>query len=765
MGRLKRIDWLAVLLGLVMLLGVGLVFADRGLQVRAVEEAVFDQYQRWQPRPYLQPDPNNPEVLVPPPVLVVDIDEESLRELGQWPWPRYYMAELVWRLRDAGAAVIAFDVLFPEADRTSPAEQARAYQRFGELYAAAVQAFEGMNQATPIDHDVIFADAINRNPVVLAMSATNSPPDDRLPRQPKGIGISGEPTDISAVVDDYGGAIINLPVLSEGAQGIGAISLAADATTMVRTVPMVVAIGGNRWVFPSLAIEALRVAQNAQSHVIKTSVGSGQTDFSDTPVMVSMKTGGAEVPLSQTGHLRVRYSGASSERVISALDLLGPDGLSPEVAERVSGKIIFVGSSAAGLFDIRQTPMHHRIAGVHVHAEIAEQIIAQDFLSRPNDAVAVERLMTVIGGVIVVLLIAYNLPVLGFGALTILLAVILGGSWYAFSAHSLLLTPVGPAMGVALPYFVVTGFKYFRSERSRREVTRQFEHFVSPDVIEEIIEDPERHLTPGGAQRELSIMFLDVRSFSTITERMEPQQVIAFVNTLLTPLTDAILDHEGTIDKYMGDAVMAFWNAPRETTNHEAKAVRTVLTFNQVMEDLRPKFAEMGLPEIKIGIGINTGECSVGNMGSLKRLAYSCVGDAVNLAARLEGQTKTYGVGNLIGSSTAAGAPGFAMIELDSVAVKGRTQPETVYTIAGDSVLLDDPIFKNLELQLIGARAAFLAQNWEVAARIYVEVSDHPTVGLFDPKPLVQMMLTRISEYQVTPPPPGWDGVYVATTK
>ena len=763
----RRIDWKANLLGLVAL---GTVFTTFAVfptsETEALEEAVFDQYQRWKPRPYQKEDPDNPgQLLPPPPVLVIDIDEQSLEEMGQWPWPRYYLGEMIWRLSEAGAATIAFDVLFSEPDRTSPAQQAVAYGRFGEIYAGAVDAFDTINQQVSIDHDAIFSDAIAKNPVVLSMVGTNTPRDDRLPPQPKGIPISGPPLELSDVIEHYQGAITNLPVLSSGAQGIGAISLAQDATTMVRSVPLIVGIGDNKWPYPSLSIEALRVAQSAQSHVVKTSKGSGETDFSDQPVIVSMKTGGAEVPLTETGYLRIRYSEIADERVVSARDLLQPGGLSPETAERVAGKIIFVGSSAAGLFDIRQTPLHERIAGVHIHAEIVEQIWQQDFLERPDIVAGIERIVMVVCGLIVVWLVGNTMPLLGFVALVVFTGAIFGGSWWAFSEHSTLISPVGPALAVAIPHFVVSGYKYFVAENNRKEVTRQFEHFVAPEVIQDIVDDPERYLTPGGAQRELSIMFLDVRRFSTITEKMNPQEVIAFINKLLTPLTDVIIENEGTIDKYMGDAVMAFWNAPRETENHEMKAARAILAFNPIMEELNHEFAAMGLPDIDIGSGINTGECSVGNMGSLKRLAYSCVGDAVNLAARLEGQTKAYGVKNLIGSATAAGLKGFAAIEIDSVAVKGRTQPETIFTLAGDEEIAALPEYEMVAGAIAGARFAYLEQLWDAAEEAFKEVAKLPKVGCFEPEPFAEAFLARIGEYRENPPGEDWDGVYVATTK
>ncbi|MEM1300627.1 MAG: adenylate/guanylate cyclase domain-containing protein, partial [Pseudomonadota bacterium] len=391
--------------------------------------------------------------------------------------------------------------------------------------------------------------------------------------------------------------------------------------------------------------------------------------------------------------------------------------------------------------------------------------IQQDFLSRPDWSVALERTAMVIAGLIVLFFVGNTMPLLGFMALVAAVVAIGGGSWYAFSEANLLLSPVAPLAGVVLPHFVVSGYKYFTSEANRREVTRQFEHFVAPEVIQDILDDPEQHLTPGGALRDLSIMFLDVRRFSTITEKMSPQEVIEFINDLLTPLTDVILENEGTIDKYMGDAVMAFWNAPRETPDHEMKSVRAILAFDEVMERMNKIFQERGLPLIEIGSGINTGECSVGNMGSRKRLAYSCLGDAVNLAARLEGQTKAYGVKNLIGSKTAAGLRGFAAIEIDNVAVKGRTQPETIFTVAGDETVAADPQYDLVAGAIAGARAAYLEQLWDAAEAAFAGIREMPKIGAFDPAPFADAFLARVAEYRENPPPPDWDGVYVATTK
>ncbi|MEL7467329.1 MAG: adenylate/guanylate cyclase domain-containing protein [Pseudomonadota bacterium] len=770
----RRIDWAALALGLIM---IGLIFvvfeAGPERQVTAVREAVFDEYQRLQPRPY------NPES----PVRVVDIDETSLKQLGQWPWPRTFLAEMVYRLTNAGAAVIAFDMIFSEPDRTSPEILVPSLQRFGDDYSAVFQdpSTKRGTSAVP-DHDASFGWLISQAPVVLGMIAEEGATSATMPealRQPSQLG--GDRRDLFGVIDTYDGVVTNLPVLSQGASGIAAFNLAATEGSIIRRVPMVIMIDDpavpntdeivlaaqDLKLLPTLSMEALRVAQaEERSNQIKTSRGSGEDDYSGGLSIASIRTGNVIVPVDRDGALRVRYSGAEDRRVIPAHRVLEAGGIPDDVAADVAGKIIFVGTSVTGLFDLVRTPLSNRVAGVHVHAEVTEQILDGAYLVNPDWALGLERLIVVVLGLVVILLLALNFPLSGFIAMVLSVLAVVAGSWFAFSEYSILFNPLLPALGIGIPHLTVSGYKFFTAEASRREVTRQFEHFVAPEVIADIIDNPERHLTPGGDQRVLSIMFLDVRRFSTITEKMQPQEVIAFINKLLTPLTDAIIENEGTIDKYMGDAVMAFWNAPRMTERHEIKAIRAMLAFNPIMEELNADFTAEGLPDIDIGVGINTGECSVGNMGSLKRLAYSCVGDSVNLAARLEGQTKAYGVRNLIGSATAATAmEEFACIELDAVAVKGRTQPETIFTVAGDANVLRSTAFEDLRHRLRAARQHYLSQEWDAAEAAFHQAADLGIVGVFDPRPLAGIMIERIMGYRIDPPPDDWDGVYVATSK
>ncbi|MEM8754484.1 MAG: adenylate/guanylate cyclase domain-containing protein, partial [Pseudomonadota bacterium] len=282
---------------------------------------------------------------------------------------------------------------------------------------------------------------------------------------------------------------------------------------------------------------------------------------------------------------------------------------------------------------------------------------------------------------------------------------------------------------------------------------------------EEIADDPDRYLTPGGDLRDLSIMFCDVRSFSTITEQMTPQETISFINEFLTPLTEVVLRNGGTIDKYMGDCIMAFWNAPRKSELHMEQATLALFQFRGALMEINAKFRQMGFPEIDIGVGVNTGPCAVGAMGSKSRLDYSCIGDAVNLASRLEGITKQYGLWNCIGDATAGNVDhAFALIEIDQVAVKGRAAPERIWTVAGERAVLAEPAFQDLRTAVDEGLSAYREQDWDRAEAAYSKAAAF-SLSAYDPSGLCRVFQERIAEYRQAPPPADWDGVYVATSK
>ncbi|MBY8974459.1 adenylate/guanylate cyclase domain-containing protein [Rhodobacteraceae bacterium NNCM2] len=751
-----KIEWKALVLGLLITAAVAFAFIFRFSPLVEAEEELIDTYQSWQPRAFA------PEV----PVKLVMIDEGSLAELGQWPWPRSYIAALIDRVTEAGAAAIGFDVIFSEPDRSSPGQVVNSWEQFRTRFARShgIDAPEEVDlsvlEELP-DNDLLMAESlVNAYSVLATVLLTGEQANGRVPWGVKSPAQSGT---VLGAVSRYDGSLNSQSVFVDQALGVGSISLLPGAGEFVRYVPMVSEVEGV--LVPSLSMELLRVAQDASSSVVKATDGSGEIELGDEPQIVSMQAGGIVVPLEPDGSFRVRYAGARPERIISAGRVLAGDRLAPELADELTGRIVIVGADFPGLRDLITTPLAENVPGVTVHAEIIEQILNEDFFVRPDWIDAVEFLLLVTLGTAIALILAMNMPIIGL-CFTIAAVAGMGGvSWHLFSSQQFLFLPVAPVIAVGATHLTVSAYNYFRSDAAKREITRQFQHFVSPAVIEDIIKDPERHMTPGGALRELSILFLDVRGFSTITEKMTPDEVISFINSILSPLTEVIMKHEGTVDKYMGDAIMAFWNAPRVTDGHKVKATRAMLEFFPTLiavnEDLRAR----GFAEARIGVGINTGDVSVGNMGSKQRLAYSCVGDAVNLAARLESVTKQYGVSTLVGSATAEGLGGFAIFEIDDVAVKGRTQPETIFTVAGDETVAERPEYDHLAGLIIAARSAYLMQDWDTAEAAFREVGEHPPLGLFDPSGLAKAFAERIQQYREDPPGDDWDGVFVAKSK
>ncbi|MGF1552061.1 MAG: CHASE2 domain-containing protein [Paracoccaceae bacterium] len=749
-------------LALGVVLAIATLHAVRPGFWRDVEAWIFDRYQTISPRPFEEDGI----------VRVVDIDEASLARLGQWPWPRSFLAAMIERLTDAGVAVIAFDMVFAEADRTSPRHIVEVWQRYNQRFltatgAAEVAALEMALIDDLPDHDAILAEIIGESPVVLGRFLSGGL-GRGTPAVKGGVSVLGSPVDGALV--SFEGVVENLPGLVEPASGLGSVSLAPSGGETVRRVPLIARAGGV--IVPALSVEALRVAQGARGYLVQATDAGGEIDLRDGVGVASMRVGGLVLPLEPDGTLRVRFAGARPERRIPAWQVLDGAAMPPALAEEVRGRIILVGTSAPGLRDLVTTPLERDVPGVEVHAEIVEQAVAQTFLARPDWAVGRERLVLLAGGALVVVLIGAGLPVLAIGAMALGAAGALGGGWYAFEAHGLLLSPVGPTIGPAGALLVGLSLNFFLAERSRREITGQFQHFVAPEVIEEIVADPERYLKPGGESRELAVMFVDMRGFSTKTEDMTPEEVISFVNELLTPLTDVVLENEGTVDKYMGDAVMAFWNAPKFVDDMDAKAVATALRLLDAAEAISADNLAAGRPDVRVAIGINTGPCSVGNMGSTRRLSYSCVGDPVNLASRLEGQTRRYVVDVLVGETTAArvigsggAGGGFALLALDRLKVKGRARPEEVYTVAGEAALVGTPAFEAVAATLGEARALYAARDWDGAEAAFGRLARLGGVGRFDPAGTVAEYRARIARWRERPPPPDWDGAFEALSK
>ena len=641
--RIPGLYWLAILA--VILITAPLNMASAPLRAN-LGNLLFDQFQRWTPRL----DAGDL------PVRIVDIDDESIKRVGQWPWPRARMATLVDKLTGAQAAAIGLDFLFAEKERAE---------------AGRPDADDG---------DAAFAAAIAGKPVVLGEYFTSRPTGES-PVTKSGFATAGD--DPVKFVRQYPGVLPPLPVLAQSAAGVGFLDWLPDNDRIVRRVPLVLGVNGA--LQASLAMETLRVAQGASTYVIKSSNASGETAFGAEVGVNAIKNGDASIPTGRSGDMRVYFAEPDARRVIPAWKVFEEGADLSDLA----GKIVFVGASASLLGDIVATPLSPSEPGVEVHAQILEQILGGRTLTRPDWAPGAELLTTLA----LTLCLALALPrvsalwcaVLG-GVVCIGLTI---GSWWAFSRHGLLLDPLIPTISSASTFVAGLLALYGLKRRQEQEIRSAFGRFVSPAVVARLAEHPE-NLRLGGLQRILTVMFCDLRSFTTLSEGMSAVELTRFLNDYLTPMTDAVLDAQGTVDKYMGDAIMAFWNAPLDDSSHGEHAVEAALAMRRLLVGLNeqwrtnPPVAGKPLGQVKFGVGLNTGECCVGNLGSKRRFDYSAIGDDVNVSSRLEGSSKQFGVDIVASDSTRAQAPDYAWLEIDGVLLKNKTRPVGVHTLAGD---------------------------------------------------------------------------------
>ena len=728
----------AILIGLAALLSVlalqvaGFAGTDRlGL-------LLFDRYQRAAPRAFEDAG-----------VRIVDIDDESIRRLGQWPWPRTDVAALVRKLTAAGASTVAFDVVFAEPDRTSPALLAKRVGLEGGA-APIVAALAAMP-----DHDTAFAQTLQEAPSVLGYFLTREGSAAAMP--PKaGMAVVGSPP--SAGVPRFPNAIQPLAPLRDAASGGGFVSLIGDADGIIRKAPLI-AFQGDQ-LMPALSLDALRTAQGAGSITVKSSDASGE--YGGEGEVVSLKTGQFEVPTTHAGELWMYYTAPHPERVVPAWKILTGQLSASEMEREFSGRIVLIGTGAAGLRDLVATPVQDRELGVMVHAQAIEQMVLGKFLVRPDWAVGLERSLLLALGLILVL----ALPLIGAVRGAVLGAVLVGGvgygSWYAFRGHGFLLDPTYIVLGLSAVYAVETVWTYYREERQRAYIHRAFDRYLSPDMVKRIVDDPGQ-LELGGEEREMTVLFCDIRGFSRLSEQLDPQAIIRFLIAFLTPMCNVLLNRKATIDKFIGDAIVAFWNAPLDDPDQYANAARGSLAMVERLATLNRDNPPDWPGNVQIGIGLNAGPCCVGNMGSAQRLSYSLIGDTVNLASRIEGLTKLFGVQIAIGSALAAHLPDFAVLPLGRVRVVGRAASETVFVLLGDEVLEQDAAYRAFAAGHGVLFDAYHARDWAGAAAL-IEAGSDPAAGYGLAK-LYDLMRDRIAGFAVDPPGADWEGVFEATEK
>ncbi|MEP7181647.1 MAG: adenylate/guanylate cyclase domain-containing protein [Betaproteobacteria bacterium] len=669
-------------------------------------------------------------------VVIIDIDEKSLQREGRWPWGRDKMARLAERALDRyQARVLGFDVVFSERD-TSGGLAVLDDLATGEF--AKVPGFTARvsRLRAGLDHDARFAEAMRGRAVVLGYG---------FPLERQAVGALPPPAFREA---DLGtgripiapevGYTANLGELQRAAAGAGHFDPVFDSDNVIRRVPLVKRYGDG--FYPALAVAVTQVALEAKTVLPR---------FDESGQLEALDVGGLVLPVARDGTALVPYRGPGRTfRYFSATDILA--GTVP--AATFTGAIALVGTTAKGLYDLRSTPMGPDFPGVEVHANLVAGMLNDELKSIPADAAVIEALVMLAAGLLVVFAVAWRSPVFSVVGVAAVAATVIAVN-LAFWTRAGAVIPLAPTLVmlvVLLMWNLLSGF--FRETRAMQQLSDLFGEYVPKERVAQMRETGERFSMEGDS-RELTVLFSDVRDFTALSERLAPRELSAMMNAYLTPMTEIVHYNRGTIDKYIGDAIMAFWGAPLVNPRHAHDAVASAITMQQKMQPLAAQFRDRGWPALAIGIGLNTGPMNVGDMGSQFRKAYTVLGDAVNLGSRLEGLTKSYGIGILCGEDTRNAAPEFVWREVDRVRVKGRAQALGVWEPLGETV---SP-----------AGAAELAR-WHEALALYRDerfAEAGAIVVTLPPCPLYERFRARCANYLEHPPPSGWDGATNFATK
>lgn len=681
------------------------------------------------------------------PVAIVDIDDKSLARLGQWPWPRTRIADMIINLTNLGAVAIGFDVVFSEADRLNPELVANQMRYLDDATRARLRELPS--------NDQVLSEAIKRSRVVLGETgqpAVGGELDKTLPFT--GVATVGE-ENAEKFLFEFPGLLRNVPVIEAVAAGRGLFTIRTERDGLIRRVPMIMRAQGN--IMPSLSLEILRVVTGTPTLLVRT----------DKTGVRGVRLKGVEIPTDRNGQLWVHYAPHDPSIYVSAADVL--DSTVPP--NKIAGKLVLIGTSAVGLNDIKTTPVSRAMPGVEIHAQVLESVLSGAVISQPNYALGVELLAALIIGILVIIFTPNLGPVRLVLAGATFAAILIGISWFFYWKYRYLIDFTYPLLSTTAIYLTFIFSSFVREQRQRVQIRGIFAQYMSPVLVEQLAQSPEK-VVLGGEERELTIMFSDVRGFTSISEsyKHDPQGLITLMNRFLTPLTDVIIEEKGYVDKYMGDAIMAFWNAPLDDAEHELNACEAAIRMlekidvvNKAREQEAADGGHVYIP-LNVGIGLNTGIGVVGNMGSDLKKNYSVLGDSVNLASRLEGQTKEYGFPIIVGSRTALAAKDrFAIIELDFIMVKGKSEPEVIYAIAGREDVMNSGAFQRLRNITIEMLGCYRNRDWQGALDAIERGRRSDDADTLEK--LFKLYEARIKDYLIDPPPVEWNGAYALLTK
>jgi adenylate cyclase len=682
-------------------------------------------------------------------IAIVDVDEKSLEEQGQWPWPRYELARLVDRIFAAGAVVVGLDMTFPENERNLARrleERLRGLE--GVQLDPATQQL--LDRAAPrLDGDRALARSLKDGEVVMGYMLDNE--SGRKGTLGPPLRARGLPEDLDRTpvrsLSDY---VANLPELQNAARSGGFFSVFPDDDGIIRRYNLL--LGHQGEVYPSLTLEMARQFMVARGVRVETA------PLGDRLALESIAIPGLSqpIPTDGAGRVLVPYRGPrGSFPYISATDVL--EGRLDE--GELANTLVLVGSSAQGLYDLRATPVQNVYPGVEVHANVLAGLLQQDFPLRPNWAEGANFTFMALVGLLLALLLPRLSPlplsVVTLAAFATVASVNLG-LWIQYNWVLPLALPLVMVLALGL---VNMAYGFLFEERNRRMIKSMFGQYVPPELVDEMVNDPDSAQSMEGERRDMTVLFADVRGFTTISESLTAAQLKDLLNRLFTPMTEVIFHNRGTIDKYEGDMIMAFWGAPLEDPEHHSHALEGAMQMLERNREVKEQLREAGLPEAEMGIGLNSGPMNVGNMGSEYRRAYTVLGDAVNLGARIEGLTKFYGARLLVGEQTAANQQGFLLRRVDRVRVKGKHEPVALYEpLARQSQA--SPALQAEVAEHERALEDYWALRWEEARRRFEALAaDRPDDRVY------QLYLERMDTMDPAELPADWDGVFEHTSK
>ena len=673
-------------------------------------------------------------------IVIVDIDEKSLKQQGHWPWSRNKLAHLVDRLfDDYQARVLGMDAVFAEPDLSSGLQGMQAIQsehfRQDQGLRAAIEKL-----SPSLDYDQLFANSLKNRKVVLAYVFLQEG-EAKIGALPAPVLPAAYFKEQPVSLMQASGYTANLANLQAQAYAAGHFNASPDQDGISRRLPMLVQYHDQ--VYEAFASAVARAANEAAG------------DRSTKPALAvdadaeQLRIGKNRIPVNDDMSALIPYRGAQgSFRYVSATDVM-----SNTVDKTIlKNKIVLLGTTAAGLMDLRATPMQNVYPGVEVHANMVAGILDGNIKQNPAYTQGIEFILLLLVGS----LLAFSLPNLSPSSATMLtalcLSLLLGLNWLAWQAGHLALPLAALLVTISALYMFNMAYGFFFESRLKRQLGRLFGLYIPPELVDEMAQNPNSY-SLASQSRHMTVLFTDVRDFTSIAEGMAPEQLSLLMNRFLTPMTQAIHQHRGTIDKYMGDAIMAFWGAPVADNQHATHAVQAALAMTDSLARLQDEFAAQGWSAIRIGIGLNSGDMVVGNMGSSFRMAYTVLGDAVNLGSRLEALTKYYAVSIIVSEDTKVLAPDFVYRELDRVRVKGREKPLAIYEVLGAKEEVNEAALTALQQYLV-ALAAYRNQDWPQAETLFTSLSQaHPLCRLY------AIYMERIVHFQSNLPDANWDGV------